>query len=125
MKQTILALALLLATPLTGLAAPPKEPAPLTGPTMPLDGPPATLALCAALPTTGAPQVRPEQASELSLVSAVVTCSSYCGHPQCLGFSAGFPCLAGPGKAGNCSPATTYCSTDGLHSCACKWLPER
>lgn len=125
MKQTILALALLLAAPLLGLAAPLDKPAPLTGgPTTPPDGP-APLALCAALPPTGAPQVRFEQAPEFSVGSTLVACSSYCGHPQCLGFWAGFACLAGPGKAGNCNPATTYCSTDGLHGCGCKLSTER
>jgi hypothetical protein len=123
MKQTILSLVLLLATPLIGLAAPSHEPGPLTGPTTPSDGP-APLAICAALPATGAPQVHSEQDSPMN--AALVTCSSYCGHPQCLGQTAESTiCILGPGKVGTCTPATDYCSTDHRIRCFCDWSPER
>lgn len=119
MKPTILALALLLAVPFLGLATPSGDPAPLTAPATPSAGP-APLALCAALPATGVPQAHSGQGSELFASTAVETCSPSCGFGGCLGRTPGYPCLAGPGKAGNCTLSTNIC-TDGLHSCYCNW----
>ena len=112
MKHTILALTLLLAAPRIGYAL---EPALLISPTTPSDGP-APLALCAALPTTEASQMRSEQTPSARV--AVVTCSSYCGPYQCLGRSDGSFCVLG---VGICTQAAEYCSTDGIKRCFCKW----
>ncbi len=103
-QKTMLALALFLAVPLMGLAAPSDELAP---------------ASCTALPTTQAPQVGSEP--QIFLASVEI-CSPACSVPSCRGQEAFSPCSAGPGKAGYCRLATTYCSADGLHSCSCWWL---
>lgn len=72
MKLTMLVLALLLSTPLIGLAAPPQDLLPLTGPSAPSYNP-APLTLCASLPTTGAPRVGSKQ----DLSGGVVTLACY------------------------------------------------
>lgn len=104
-QMTVLALALLFVAPLLALAAPAT--------------PPASPALCAATLPPAAPQPPSEQALELSIGTAVVTCSSYCGHPQCLGQPAGEYCLLSPGTVGTCTPSLIYCSKDGIKSCSC------
>jgi len=116
MKQTLVALALLLAAPLLGLAAAAAEPPPLAVSSTPADGS-SLLALCAPFPTTAAPQGSPQQRPEFLVGAAAVTCSRFCGITACRGLMFGDACLA-PGGAGVCTPSTT-CSSDHLPTCVC------
>ena len=124
-QKTLLALALLLAAPLLALAAPSDPPVPLPWFTAaPSVEPAPALASCAALPTTGAPQVRSEQDLDPFVGADLVVCSAYCGASQCLGHNIGDPCVLGPGKVGLCTQSTLYCSTDGIKNCSCIWQRE-
>ena len=118
-QKTLLALALLLAALLPGLAAASDQPLPLPGPAALSTA--APLALCAA-PTTVAPQgLPPNPAREVAVGVAEVTCSSYCGQYQCLGYIAGSAICGTSAKLGTCTAATDICSTDGRARCFCKF----
>lgn len=116
-QKTVLALALLVTAPLTGLAATSEAPAPLAWlATAPAD----EATSCAALSSSGAPEVS-QQVPDLSAVGEkALTCSSYCGALLCRGEIPGTACGAYP-KDGFCNMSANLCSTDGRYSCYCKY----
>src|SRR5687767_12545374 len=93
--KTLLALALLLALSLPGLATAAGDPLRLSAPAA---GEPAPRALCAAAPATATPQgLPPSLARELSVGADALICSSSCGYPVCHGASPGDACARGGG----------------------------
>jgi hypothetical protein len=114
--KTILALALLLALALPGLATAAGDPLRLSAPAAGSE--PDPLALCAAAPATAAPQgLPPNLATELGVGGDALICGS-CSSNACLDASAGDYCGAYP-KDGFCNMTATVC-TDGRNRCYCK-----
>jgi hypothetical protein len=117
-QMTVLALALILTAPLTGLAATSEPPAPLSWLAA---APSDEAASCAAFSSSGAPEVSQQAPDLLSVGEASLTCSSYCGPgTMCLGATPGTVCGAYP-KIGACNMIAELCSTDGRYRCYCKY----
>lgn len=117
-QMTVLALALILTAPLTGLAATSEPPAPLSWLAA---APSDEAASCAAFSSSGSPEVSQQAPDLLSVGEAALTCSSYCGPGSlCHGAIPGDVCGAYP-KIGACNMTTDLCSTDGRYRCYCQY----
>lgn len=118
MRQiTVLALALILAAPLAGLAAT-SEPQTLLH--WLAAAPSDKARSCGVLSSSEAPEVSQQAPDLLSVGEASLTCSSDCGHALCRGETPGTVCGDYP-KIGACNMTTNLCSTDGRYSCYCKY----
>ena len=117
-QKTLLAIALLLTAPLTGLAATSEPPAPL--PWL-ASAPSDEAASCPALSSSETPVVSQRAPDLPAMGEAALICSSYCGPgSQCHGAIPGDVCGAYP-KIGACNMTTNLCSTDGRYACYCKY----